>query len=520
METADALGEFDGGHMGFSLAVVAHDGTVVSTNGVWRRIGESGARIARSGPGVNYLDICDHVTDASKPDAAAVAEAIRRVLAGRDDHASLAYCCEVPEVGPRWFEVRIDALGQVAPRSAVVIHQDVTERRREDVHAEARRRLLATLVDGISDVGIFMLDPMGRVQSWNTGAQMLLGYTREEILGKHFSVFFNERDRLAGVPQQHLDQAASDRLRSEGWRLDKCGEQHFVFSTLYALVDSRGTLLGFAKVVADASALQRAESELARAVVELQGRNKELEQFVYTVSHDLKTPLVTIAGFASHAREDLAHQRTDRLPLFVDRIAAASVRMGQTIDDLLRLSRLGRVVAPPQPINVPEVVGMIAAEIGELVASRAATIRIDPAIPTVYADPTRFRELIENLLTNALRYGCPDPGMEIRVTGTSLQTAAGARVHLSISDLGPGVPPEARERVFGLFQRLDSRGDGTGVGLTIVKRIAELHGGDAWVQATRPGTDQPGATFVVDLPGAPAGPREPSGAVPPEGESQ
>lgn len=481
---------------------------------------------------MNYLGVCELTTGVSKPDADAVAEAIRRVVAGRDEQITLAYQCVVPDVGPRWFEVRIEALGDQPPRHAVVAHKDITDRRKDEIDEQTRRALMLSLVDGISDFGIFTLDPRGIVQSWNTGATELLGYQPDEIIGKDYAIFFNDRDRMRGVPAEQLERAKQGCLKVEGWRVTRSGEQRFVFSSVYALRDFRTTLVGFAKVCGDATALRWAESQLSKAVVELQVRNKELEQFVYTVSHDLKTPLVTIAGFSSHARDDLAKNRTDRLAGFIDRIGAASTRMSATIDDLLKLSRLGRVVTPPEEIDAAAVIAQIASEMNDTVTSKGARVLVDPVIPRVFVDPTRFREIIENLLSNALKYGCPRPGMEIHVTGRGAGTAEKPMVELTVRDFGPGVPPESRSRIFGLFQRMDSRGEGTGVGLTIVKRIAELHDGDAWVEAPaaasgmapgvgsaiRPGgggaggaedadaAAAPGAAFVVSLPASSPGP--------------
>lgn len=482
----------------YSLAVLDADGVILSTNETWQSIGErSLADPSRCGPGTSYYQICEMATDESASDARAVAHAIRQVAQGVREQASLAYQCVVPGIGSRWFEVRIHALGIGSPRHVVIVHHDITESRLEALHTEQRGLQLASLVESVRDFGIFVLDDTGRIRTWNSGAQHLTGYDSSNVAGMPFDHFFTPEDRAAGIPAQHLREARDKPLRSRGWRLRKDGSKVFVFSTLYPLEDPGGRLLGFAKIVGDITDLHQAEAALGQAVTEVQLRNRDLEQFVYTVSHDLKTPLVTIAGFSSHVREDLIRGRMDRLPGFIDRIAAATARMGETIDDLLKLSQLGTIEANCQALDVPLILAQTLAEMNEAITAKGASITVSTPCPTLWADPTCFREVLDNLIGNALQHGCPDPGMTIEISIRHAEGGDRSRTRLIVRDHGPGIPRESRQRVFGLFQRMSNSTEGTGMGLAIVKRIAELHGGDARIEDPPPG--EPGAVFVVDF---------------------
>lgn len=486
----------------YSLAVLDEDGVILTTNQTWQAIGErSLADPSRCGPGTSYYQICELATDDSASDARAVAHAIRQVAQGVREHASLAYQCVVPGVGSRWFEVRIHALGIGSPRHVVIVHHDITEARLEGLHTEERGLQLASLVESIRDFGIFVLDDTGRIRTWNSGAQHLTGYDASDVAGMSFDHFFTPEDRTAGIPAQHLREARDEPLRSRGWRLRKDGSKVFVFSTLYPLKDYRGRLLGYAMIVGDVTDLHQAEAALGQAVTEVQLRNRDLEQFVYTVSHDLKTPLVTIAGFSSHLREDLIRGRLDRLPAFVDRVVAATERMGETIDDLLKLSQLGTIEADCQAIDAARMLAQTLAEMDQAIVDRGASITVSSPRTTLWADPTCLREVLENLIGNALKHGCPRPGMTVEISIRQTQGEDLSRAQLIVRDHGPGIPRESRQRVFGLFQRMSNSTEGTGVGLAIVKRIAELHGGDARIEDPPPG--EQGAVFVVEFPSRP-----------------
>ena len=248
---------------------------------------------------------------------------------------------------------------------------------------------------------------------------------------------------------------------------------------------------------------RRHAAELRETLIaELKAKNDELERFTYTVSHDLKAPLVTIRGFLGFLRQDAAAVASDpeaagRLDHDVARIDAAAQKMGALLEDLLALSRVGR-----QSGRLREVAfGEIAREAGELVAGaiaeRGVEVEIAPDLPAVRGDRSRLVELLQNLMENAVRYMGDQPAPRLDV-GIKDQ---GPPPVFFVRDNGIGIEPRYHDKIFGLFERLDPQAtEGTGVGLALVRRIVEIHRGRIWVESDGAGQ---GSTFCFTLPGAP-----------------
>jgi signal transduction histidine kinase len=244
--------------------------------------------------------------------------------------------------------------------------------------------------------------------------------------------------------------------------------------------------------VVDVTERKRAEQEIQRINLELQRKNSELQQFAYTVSHDLKSPLVTCKGFLGILRDDIEAGRYREAFYWLDRMARATARMAELIEDLLQLSRIGTIRNEPEDIDTSELVHSIVADFRSRLEAVSATIEIQENLPRVTADRLRFAEVIENLLSNAINYGCRGPRPTIQIGGGRRN----GEVRFFVRDNGPGIAPEFHQRIFGLFQRLEPDRGGTGVGLAAVHRIMELHGGRVWVDSA-PGT---GAVFWLAFP--------------------
>jgi signal transduction histidine kinase len=239
--------------------------------------------------------------------------------------------------------------------------------------------------------------------------------------------------------------------------------------------------------------LRTREEELRAERADLAAKNAELERFTYTVSHDLKSPLVTIRGFAGLAGTDLAAKMYDRVRQDLGRIVAASDRMQRLLEDLLELSRVGRVVHPFEDVAL----AALAREAVELVKGLLEHVAVDiaPDLPAVRGDRQRLLEVYQNLVENAAKFtgGQPAPRIEIGAR------CDGADPVLYVRDNGCGIEKRYLERVFDLFVKLDPAVEGTGVGLALVRRIVEAHGGRAWAESDGPGH---GATFCFTLPQA------------------
>lgn len=352
---------------------------------------------------------------------------------------------------------------------------------------------LQQLLENVRDYAVYRLDPEGRVCSWNAGAQAIKGYSAEEVLGKPYDLFFTDEDRRSGEPRIGLDRAlASGRCEREGWRVRKGGSRFYAVAILTPIRSPSGAHLGFAKVTRDITQQHEMQQTLQRLNAELADRNRELEAFVYTASHELKSPLVTILGFLGYLRRDAAEARYDRVSEFADHMSEAASRMRQSIDDLLQLSRVGRLLGESVPVDLDALLrDLVSVHTPEIVEHRIRTDIATP-LPTVRGDALRLRQLLDNLLINAIKYGSGSPSPVITFAAHRVND----EMQISVTDNGKGIPPQYLERVFRLFERLDRDGDGTGVGLTLCRRIVETHGGRMWAESPASG----GARFIMTFP--------------------
>jgi signal transduction histidine kinase len=237
---------------------------------------------------------------------------------------------------------------------------------------------------------------------------------------------------------------------------------------------------------------KRLDTSLREAYEELQQKNNELQQFVHTVSHDLKSPLVTIGGVLGMLREELQEGRLVDAGELIATGEDTVARMQGLIEDLLKLSHLGHVVNDLQDVELrPLIEEVIRAHQLKLDRQRVK-VELTLGVPSVPADRSRLAEMLDNLLVNALKHACevPQPRIEIG-SGT-----ADGEVRLFVRDNGPGIDSQQHENIFGLFQQLDATREGSGVGLAIVRRIMEVHHGRAWVESNV----GEGATFWLAFP--------------------
>lgn len=238
----------------------------------------------------------------------------------------------------------------------------------------------------------------------------------------------------------------------------------------------------------------KAKEDVVLLNQQLQDQVAELERFTYTVSHDLRSPLVTIKGFLGMLNKDLNDQNMDKVKNDFDRIARATDKMDKLLAELLELSRIGRIINPPAEIDAARLIQDALDSIDARIRSRNVNLKIASDIPDLYGDRTRLREVFENLIDNAIKYmgQQPDPIVEI---GSRDDRGKGPVFY--VKDNGMGIEKEYQERVFRLFEQLTPSIEGTGIGLALVKRIVETHGGKIWVESE--GLNK-GSTFYFTIP--------------------
>lgn len=244
-------------------------------------------------------------------------------------------------------------------------------------------------------------------------------------------------------------------------------------------------------------------AQLKNAVQELEAKNAELERFTYTVSHDLKSPLITMRGFLGFLEKDAATGNMERFYTDLGRIRDATDKMQHLLEDLLHLSRVGRVVNPPLAVPFEEIAWEAVMLVTGRMVERGAQVSIAEHLPIVMVDKPRLVEVVQNLLDNAIKFmgTQPEPHVTIGMRPLEPTSSHPLMPTFFVCDNGIGIAQEYHEKIFGLFDKLDAHSEGTGVGLALVKRIIEMHSGQIWVESDGKGH---GCCFCFTLPLAPS----------------
>jgi PAS domain S-box-containing protein len=349
------------------------------------------------------------------------------------------------------------------------------------------------LVDSRGDSAIFMLDPNGIVTSWNTGAETIKGYSRDEIVGKHFSIFYPSRERARGMPEQELVIAVRDgRFEGEGMRVRRDGSAFWANIVISAVRDRTDTLVGFVKATRDLTEQRRLQERARAATQALKTVNAELESFTYSVSHDLRAPIRQIEGFAKILEEHLGNNIDAQVKHYLHRIQNGSQQMGRLVDDLLHLAHLGRQHAEPTLASLEAIIDEVLTNLRGEIMERGVTCRVG-ALSTVVCDAGLMKVVFTNLVSNAMKYTRNCDAAMIQI-GQIVKD--GQRVFY-VRDNGVGFDMKYADKLFGVFQRLHraEEFEGTGVGLAIVSRIIHKHKGIIWAESA----PDKGAAFFFTL---------------------
>ena len=241
---------------------------------------------------------------------------------------------------------------------------------------------------------------------------------------------------------------------------------------------------------------ERAERERERLLADLEAKNAELERFVYAVSHDLRSPLITITGFLGELEHNAAAGDTGQMKQAIGHISSSAEKMGRMLDELVELCRIGRIANPPEEIALGGLVREALELTGGRITQRQMAVDISPDLPVVFGDRPRLLQVLQNLIDNAAKFTGDQPWPRIEI-GARRDGGEGDEGVFYVQDNGVGTDADHHERVFDLFRQLDRQVDGTGVGLALVKQIIEMHGGRIWVESKGHGQ---GCSFCFTLP--------------------
>jgi PAS domain S-box-containing protein len=369
------------------------------------------------------------------------------------------------------------------------------------------------LVSGVRDYAIFLLDTQGNVSSWNEGAQRITQYTEEEILGRHFSIFYPPAEIAARKPWRELEIATAEgRVEGEGWRVRKDGRRFWASVVITALRGPDGKLAGFAKVTRDLTERRRDQRRLEalrrRDLLKLREhaqRMSELEtaksEFLRLASHELRGPLTVIRGFAAMLAQGALGDLSDEAARAIAIVLAKSDEANAIVDQLLETARIeeGRLTLRRERLDLRELVEGTAQRLRPLLSARH---RLDVDVPEapvmIDVDRERVRTVVANLLDNALKYS-PAGGLIRCVVRDHVESG---EVSLEVSDEGIGIAADEMPRLFTRFGRLvnaeNSHIPGTGLGLHLSRELVRRHGGEI-TATSQPGR---GTSFRLVLPRA------------------
>jgi PAS domain S-box-containing protein len=386
-----------------------------------------------------------------------------------------------------WANVAITALRETDGKLTgfVKVTRDITELRNANEALRQSEERFRLMVEAVRDYAIFMLDPDGRIASWNEGAQRLKGYAASEIIGKHFSVFYPEEERRRGHPQYELQRAVKEgRYEEEGWRLRKDGSRFWANVVITAVFDQEGNHLGFTKVTRDFTEARK----LREAQVAIQLR----DEFLSIAGHELRTPLsALLMQIQSLARSpQIADERVRQR---LQKAASAGMRLETLIGQMLDVSRItaGRLQLEREATSLDAIVREVMDRFAELAAASRCevTLRLEPVSGNW--DRLRLEQVVNNLVSNAIKYGKGRP-IEIETR------AEGPDGILRVIDHGIGIPADDQHRIFERFERAKGTREyaGFGLGLWIARSIVESSGGHIDVESEA----GKGARFTVRLP--------------------
>lgn len=376
---------------------------------------------------------------------------------------------------------------------SVVSFDDITRRKQAEAALRAERDFGSAVLQTVGSL-VVVLDRDGRIVGFNKACEQLTGYALDEIRGRHVWDYLLPPEQLEGVKAtfSHLVAGRFPGHFQNEW-LTRTHARRLIDWSNTALLDASGEVEFVIATGIDITRRHEIEVEREKLVRELTARNAEMENFVYTISHDLKSPLITISGFSSLLEKDLQQGDQAMVRDSLGEIRKAASQMQELIEDLLQQSRSGRLMGEPEELDLVPFLQHIVQRFDLKREQEQASISIAPGLPVIRVDKVRFAQVYQNLIDNAFKYRRPDVAPVIGLGGF---ISDAGELRLFVRDNGRGIKPAYLQKIFGLFQRVDTSVEGTGVGLAIAKRIVEVHGGNMWAESQ----EGQGSTFWISLP--------------------
>ncbi|MEW6534417.1 MAG: PAS domain S-box protein [Candidatus Auribacterota bacterium] len=368
---------------------------------------------------------------------------------------------------------------------------DITAQKNTEQKLKESEQTLRTILQA-APIGIGLIT--NRIFKWvNNRMAQMVGYTPDELVNKNARMLYpSEEEYLRVGREKHTDVLKTGFGQIETQMIHKDGHLLDILLSSASLV--HGDLsAGMIFTMNDITEQKKAQDQCNLLIDKLERQNAELENFTYTVSHDLKSPLITIEGFVGFLKRNPAVAKNKDAHEMLVRITNAASKMRKLLDDLLELSRIGRLVNPSEECSMNAIVDEAIELTSGRLSSHRVTVSVAPGLPTVTCDRQRMVQVMVNLIDNAAKFteGVEHPQITIGMRSTGKENI------IFVSDNGIGIEKQYFGTIFGLFNKLNNESEGTGVGLSLVKRIIEFHGGKIWVESE--GIDK-GCEFCFTLP--------------------
>ena len=370
----------------------------------------------------------------------------------------------------------------------------MTERDRIQQTLRDEQDLVLALMENLPDY-IYFKDTTGRFLRINPALAKFFGLSDPaQAIGKTDADFLPaERARQTLADEQEIVRTGQPLVEIEEKTSRSDGSESWELTTKLARRAGTGRIIGICGISSDITARKRAEQALHESTVELQHKNSELERFLYAASHDLKSPVVTVRTFLGYLEQDIVTANAGQIAKDLNFIRLATDKMARLLDDLLEISRIGRLVGMPVRVPFRAVVDDALGVVAGRIAARGVTVEVTGHDVPLVGDRARLAEVFQNLIDNACKFMGEQPAPRIEI---GVETRK-AELVFFVRDNGIGIDPRHRSKVFDLFEKLDPKAEGTGIGLALVKRIVELYRGRIWVESAGLGQ---GACFYFTLP--------------------
>jgi PAS domain S-box-containing protein len=375
------------------------------------------------------------------------------------------------------------------------------------------------VVHEVEVYGLILVDLSGNIVSWNKGAHQLLGFDEKDVLGRHFELFFTPEDRTRNIPSEEMTNALkTGYCYDDRWHLRKDGTRLYVNGGLCLLKENGGAPFGFVKIIRDQTEkreyvekIEELNSKLLAArnkleeyassleykvrerTEELNQRNAELQDFCYSIAHDLRAPLRSIQAMSQVVIEDYNTVLDAKGLDHLNRISKAGRQLDQLTLDLLAYTRFTRETITLAPVELEQAIDEVLQGMDQIIKLKGGTVTVQKPLPQVRGQNAFIVQILGNFISNALKFVSPDRPPQM----TICTEAKAHRIRINIKDNGIGISAEYQDKIFGLFERLHSPDafEGTGVGLAIAKKAAQRMDGDVGVSSEL----GKGSTFWLEL---------------------